>query len=187
MGGLSLRMPDAHGLPFPSPENQGRYHRCTTRVMEQRHGIDPVLLPAAAVRTPLAVHHSALGGPYDRAADGQTTRAWMQAGKRQPVMPSSAWTPDGISCVSSISHSKMTRYGSSQRGKRPGRNVQTMQSEQLKKRLNTQRPMTTISMRLPVDVLEDLQRMAPLRGFAGYQPLVRAYVGQGVAERPRTP
>jgi len=55
-----------------------------------------------------------------------------------------------------------------------------MKLEQLKTRLNKQRPMTTISMRFPVDVLEDLKRVAPLRGFSGYQPLIRAYVGQGL-------
>ncbi len=56
----------------------------------------------------------------------------------------------------------------------------TMKFEQLRKRLNKQRPMTTISMRFPEDVLEDLKRVAPLRGFSGYQPLIRAYVGQGL-------
>lgn len=30
------------------------------------------------------------------------------------------------------------------------------------------------------DVLVDLKRVAPLRGFSGYQPLIRAYVGQGL-------
>ncbi len=55
-----------------------------------------------------------------------------------------------------------------------------MKLEQLKKRLNKQRPMTTISMRFPEDVLDDLKRIAPLRGFSGYQPLIRAYVGQGL-------
>ena len=55
-----------------------------------------------------------------------------------------------------------------------------MKLEQLKKRLDKQRPMTTISMRFPVDVLDDLKRVAPLRGFSGYQPLIRAYVGQGL-------
>ena len=54
-----------------------------------------------------------------------------------------------------------------------------MKLEQLRKRLDKQRPMTTISMRFPVDVLDDLKRVAPLRGFSGYQPLIRAYVGQG--------
>ena len=55
-----------------------------------------------------------------------------------------------------------------------------MKLEQLKKRLDKQRTMTTISMRFPVDVLDDLKRVAPLRGFSGYQPLIRAYVGQGL-------
>jgi hypothetical protein len=36
------------------------------------------------------------------------------------------------------------------------------------------------SLRFPVDVLDDLKRVAPLRGFSGYQPLIRAYVGQGL-------
>jgi hypothetical protein len=40
--------------------------------------------------------------------------------------------------------------------------------------------MTTISMRIPADVVEDLKRIAPLLGFSGYQPLIRAYVGQGL-------
>jgi hypothetical protein len=55
-----------------------------------------------------------------------------------------------------------------------------MKLEQLKKRLDQNRPMTTVSIRFPVDVIEDLKRVAPLRGFSGYQPLVRAYVGQGL-------
>jgi hypothetical protein len=55
-----------------------------------------------------------------------------------------------------------------------------MKFEHLKKRLDGTRPMTTISIRFPVDVIEDLKRVAPLRGFSGYQPLVRAYVGQGL-------
>ena len=55
-----------------------------------------------------------------------------------------------------------------------------MKLEHLKKRLNRNRPMTTVSIRFPADVIEDLKRVAPLRGFSGYQPLVRAYVGQGL-------
>ena len=34
-----------------------------------------------------------------------------------------------------------------------------MKLEQLKKRLDKQRPMTTISVRFPVDVLDDLKRV----------------------------
>lgn len=50
----------------------------------------------------------------------------------------------------------------------------------LKQRLRQDRPMTTISLRIPEDVVEDLKRVAPLLGFSGYQPLIRAYVGQGL-------
>jgi hypothetical protein len=55
-----------------------------------------------------------------------------------------------------------------------------MELEHLKKRLDRNRPMRTVSIRIPLDVIEDLKRVAPLRGFSDYQPLVRAYVGQGL-------
>jgi hypothetical protein len=55
-----------------------------------------------------------------------------------------------------------------------------MKLEHLKKRLDKKRPMTTISMRVPEGVIEDLKRVAPLRGFSGYQPLIRAYIGLGL-------
>ena len=55
-----------------------------------------------------------------------------------------------------------------------------MKIDKLRKRLTPNRPMTTISMRIPADVIEDLKRVAPLLGFSGYQPLIRAYVGQGL-------
>jgi predicted transcriptional regulator len=55
-----------------------------------------------------------------------------------------------------------------------------MNIETLRKRLKRDRPMTTITIRMPEDVIEDLKRIAPLLGFSGYQPLVRAYVGQGL-------
>ncbi len=55
-----------------------------------------------------------------------------------------------------------------------------MKISRLKERLNPDRPMTTISIRMPGDVIEDLKRIAPQLGFSGYQPLVRAYVGQGL-------
>ncbi|QMS91604.1 hypothetical protein HUN01_29870 [Nostoc edaphicum CCNP1411] len=55
-----------------------------------------------------------------------------------------------------------------------------MKAEALKKRLDKNRPMTTITIRIPEDVIEDLKRIAPLLGFSGYQPLMRAYIGQGL-------
>jgi hypothetical protein len=57
-----------------------------------------------------------------------------------------------------------------------------MKIEKLKTRLNRDRPMTSVTIRMPEDVVEDLKRIAPLLGFSGYQPLVRAYVGQGLRE-----
>ena len=37
-----------------------------------------------------------------------------------------------------------------------------------------------VSIRMPEDVIAELKRIAPLLGFSGYQPLVRAYIGQGL-------
>jgi len=55
-----------------------------------------------------------------------------------------------------------------------------MKVSKLKERLRPQRPMTTISMRIPEDVLNDLKEVAPQLGFSGNQPLIRAYNGQGL-------
>lgn len=57
-----------------------------------------------------------------------------------------------------------------------------MKIETLKKRLDKNRPMTTVTMRMPQDVVDDLKWVAPKRGFSGYQPLIRAYVGQGLRD-----
>jgi predicted transcriptional regulator len=57
-----------------------------------------------------------------------------------------------------------------------------MSIEQLKKRLDRNRPMTSVTIRMPEDVVEDLKRIAPILGFSGYQPLIRAYVGQGLRQ-----
>ena len=57
-----------------------------------------------------------------------------------------------------------------------------MKIEKLKKRLDKNRPMTSVTIRMPEDVVDDLKRLAPKLGFSGYQPLIRAYVGQGLRE-----
>jgi hypothetical protein len=57
-----------------------------------------------------------------------------------------------------------------------------MSIEQLKRRLDRNRPMTSVTIRMPEDVIEDLKRIAPILGFSGYQPLIRAYVGQGLRQ-----
>jgi hypothetical protein len=55
-----------------------------------------------------------------------------------------------------------------------------MKIEKLKKRMDRDRPMTSVTLRMPEDVIEDLKRIAPVLGFSGYQPLIRAYIGQGL-------
>jgi hypothetical protein len=55
-----------------------------------------------------------------------------------------------------------------------------MKVEVLKRRLDRNRPMTSVTIRMPEDVVEDLKKVAPLLGFSGYQPLIRAYIGQGL-------
>lgn len=57
-----------------------------------------------------------------------------------------------------------------------------MKINKLKTRLSKNRPMTAITIRMPEDVVSDLRRVAPHRGFAGYQPLIRAYIGQGLRD-----
>ncbi|MBU1192877.1 MAG: hypothetical protein KKA36_05280 [Gammaproteobacteria bacterium] len=53
-----------------------------------------------------------------------------------------------------------------------------MKIEKLKQRLDRDRKMTAVTLRMPQDVIDDLKRIAPLLGYSGYQPLIRAYVGQ---------
>ena len=55
-----------------------------------------------------------------------------------------------------------------------------MKIETLKKRLERNRPMISVTIRMPEDVVEDLKKVAPLLGFSGYQPLIRTYIGQGL-------
>jgi hypothetical protein len=60
-----------------------------------------------------------------------------------------------------------------------GKGMKTV-SERIQRRLRRDRPMTIISLRMPEDVIEELKEIAPALGFSGYQPLIRAYIGQGL-------
>lgn len=53
-------------------------------------------------------------------------------------------------------------------------------SDRIRQRLKKDRQMTVISIRIPEDVIEELKEIAPSLGFGGYQPLIRAYIGQGL-------
>lgn len=55
-----------------------------------------------------------------------------------------------------------------------------MINERLKKRLSKDRPGTTITMRIPVDVVESLKSIAPTRGFTAYQTLLKSYISEGL-------
>jgi hypothetical protein len=53
-------------------------------------------------------------------------------------------------------------------------------TERIKQRLSRDREMTTISLRMPQDVIDDLKEIAPTLGFSGYQPLMKTYIGRGL-------
>lgn len=55
-----------------------------------------------------------------------------------------------------------------------------MISDRLKSRLTKDRPMTSITVRIPVDVVESMKEIAPQRGFSGYQALLKAYISEGL-------
>ena len=56
----------------------------------------------------------------------------------------------------------------------------SMINERLRKRLKKDRPTTTITMRIPVDVVESLKAIAPTRGFTAYQILLKSYISEGL-------
>ncbi|SJM89704.1 conserved hypothetical protein [Crenothrix polyspora] len=55
-----------------------------------------------------------------------------------------------------------------------------MISETIKNRLGKNRPMTSITLRIPVDVVESMKKIAPYKGFSGYQALLKAYISEGL-------
>lgn len=55
-----------------------------------------------------------------------------------------------------------------------------MKTNKISQRLQKDRPMTTVNIDIPDDVIEDLKRVAPLLGFSDYQALIKAYIGQGL-------
>jgi hypothetical protein len=55
-------------------------------------------------------------------------------------------------------------------------------ADRIKRRMVPDRPMVSISLRLPEDVIDDLKEIAPGMGFNGYQPLIRAFIGQGLRD-----
>lgn len=69
-----------------------------------------------------------------------------------------------------------------------------MLTDRVKIRLTKNRPMTSITLRIPVDVVDSMKAIAPQRGFSGYQTLLKSYLSEGLrrdeqqfAEVTRTP
>ena len=52
--------------------------------------------------------------------------------------------------------------------------------ERIKTRLKKDRPMTSITLRIPVDVVDSMKEIAPQRGFSGYQALLKSYLSEGL-------
>ncbi len=55
-----------------------------------------------------------------------------------------------------------------------------MLNETLKERLAKDRPVTSITLRIPVDVVDSLKAIAPHKGYSGYQTLLKAYISEGL-------
>jgi len=50
----------------------------------------------------------------------------------------------------------------------------------LEKRLNKNREMTTVTMRIPVDVVESLKDIAARNGLSSYRTLLKYYISEGL-------
>ena len=50
----------------------------------------------------------------------------------------------------------------------------------IKRRLTRDREMTTITLRIPVDVVDSMKNIAPQKGFTGYQALLKTYISDGL-------
>lgn len=89
-----------------------------------------------------------------------------------PYDPNDAAAVDAFWADATVTH----------RARQSRRKGNAMKMETIKKRLAKDRPMISVTLRMPEDVVDDLKRLAPLRGFSGYQALMRAYVGVGLRD-----
>lgn len=55
-----------------------------------------------------------------------------------------------------------------------------MKINDLKKRLQKERPTRKVILNIPEDVCEDLSKIAAKLGFSNSESLMRAYIGQGL-------
>ena len=52
--------------------------------------------------------------------------------------------------------------------------------EKLKNRLKKDRESVSITVRIPVDVVDSMKKIAPHKGFSGYQALMKSYISEGL-------
>lgn len=52
--------------------------------------------------------------------------------------------------------------------------------DRIKARLNKDRLLIPITVRVPEDVVESMKEIAPKRGFSGYQALLKTYISEGL-------
>ena len=52
--------------------------------------------------------------------------------------------------------------------------------DRIQRRLVKDRAMTSITLRIPVDVVDSLKELAPRTGHSGYQALLKAYISDGL-------
>jgi hypothetical protein len=55
-----------------------------------------------------------------------------------------------------------------------------MPNDRIRQRLAVPGAMTSITLRIPEDVVASMKAIAPLRGMAGYQTLLKAYISEGL-------
>ena len=52
--------------------------------------------------------------------------------------------------------------------------------DRIETRLAKNRPTPSITLRIPVDVVDSMKEIAPQRGFSGYQALLKSYLNEGL-------
>jgi predicted DNA binding CopG/RHH family protein len=55
-----------------------------------------------------------------------------------------------------------------------------MLSDRIKARLRKDMPMTSITIRMPVDAIESIKAIAPIKGLIGYQSLPKSCVSESL-------
>lgn len=113
---------------------------------------------------------------FDPFSDSPRPNATMKHATR-----SSGLTRQVAYCTWCTSRLKMNASASFLPAGRPTRKGETMSiPERIKTRLAKDRPMTSITVRMPADVVESMKEIAPQRGFSGYQALLKSYIGEGL-------